>query len=378
MTYNDALIDKISMLGMGFMRLPYKDHFSNILVDESIKLVDTAIENGINYFDTAWEYAGGKSEIILGEALKKYKRDSIYIATKFPGYDLGNFGNVEKIFESQLEKLQTDYIDYYLLHNVCEYNIDYYLNDEKYKTIEYLLKQKNQGRIRHLGFSSHARPETLELFLNKYSNKMEFAQIQLNFLDWEFQNAKKKVEILNNNNIPIWVMEPLRGGSLCKFDNDIEEYLKQVAPNQSITSLGFRFLQGIKGINLVLSGMSTAEQILENSKYFSSFDPLSREEKEALSNVANKLMSKSTIGCTKCKYCVEKCKKNLNIPRFIEMYNEHTYSNGGFIVPMELDSMSKNELPNNCLNCKSCEKVCPQGIEITKILKEISTLIKKK
>ena len=227
MLYKDFKGVKLSSLGLGTMRLPNKGVDSDVPVDEeeTAKMVDYAIKNGINYFDTAWGYHNGESEKVIGKVLSKYQRDSFYLATKFPGYDLSNMDKVEEIFEKQLEKCQVDYFDFYLFHNVNDKNIDAYL-DPKYGIYDYLMKQKENGRIKHLGFSIHGDFDILKRFLNAYGEHMEFCQIQLNYLDYDFQDAKAKVELLNEYNIPIWVMEPLRGGKLAKLPDEQESKLK--------------------------------------------------------------------------------------------------------------------------------------------------------
>ena len=215
---------KLSGLGLGAMRLPVVDGvYANIDQPVVEAMVDYAIEHGINYFDTAWGYHDGNSEPALGKALGRYPRDKFYLASKFPGYDLGNMPKVKEIFEEQLKKCGVEYFDFYLFHNVCEMNIDAYLNDEKYGIYSYLMEQKKNGRIRHLGFSCHGAMDVLKRFLDAYGDDMEFCQLQLNYLDWTFQHDKEKVEVLNEKNIPVWVMEPLRGGKLAKLEPAYEE-----------------------------------------------------------------------------------------------------------------------------------------------------------
>ena len=214
MIYKEFQDLKLSALGMGAMRLPVLDGDDSKIDEKAAeKMIDYAMEKGVNYYDTAWGYHGGQSELVVGRALKKYPRESFFLADKFPGYDLSNMGKVEEIFEKQLEKCGVEYFDFYLFHNVCEMNIDAYL-DEKYGTYEYLTAQKKNGRIRHLGFSVHGSYDVMKRFLEAYGSAMEFCQVQLNYLDWDFQDAKAKVELLAEYGIPVWVMEPLRGGQL--------------------------------------------------------------------------------------------------------------------------------------------------------------------
>ncbi len=234
MIYNNFQDIKLSALGMGTMRLPVVDGKADrIDVEATRKMVEYAIEKGINYFDTAWGYHNGMSECVMGEVLSEYPRDSFYLASKFPGYDLSNMTRAEEIFEKQLEKCRVEYFDFYLFHNVCEMNVDYYL-DEKYGIFDYLMEQKKNGRIRHLGFSGHGSVSVLAKFLEKDGHAMEFGQLQLNWIDWSFQDSKAKYELLESYNIPVWVMEPLRGGKLAHLEARLEDVLKSVRPNETV------------------------------------------------------------------------------------------------------------------------------------------------
>ena len=268
MIYKEFQGLKLSALGMGAMRLPVIDG-DDAKVDAAAaqEMVDYAMEHGINYYDTAWGYHNGNSELVMGQALSKYPRENFYLATKFPGYDLSNMDKVEEIFEKQLEKCQVSYFDFYLFHNVCEMNIDAYL-DPKYGIYEYLMKQKENGRIRHLGFSAHGSYEVIKRFLEAYGEHMEFCQLQINYVDWSFQDAKKKVELLKSYGIPVWVMEPLRGGRLAKLPENAEKQLKELRPDEKIPAWAFRFLQTIPEVTMVLSGMSNYEQMKENIQTF--------------------------------------------------------------------------------------------------------------
>lgn len=361
----------LSALGMGTMRLPVFDgDDSKIDEAKTAEMVDYAIKNGINYFDTAWGYHSGNSEIVMGKVLKSYPRDSFYLASKFPGYDLSNMDKVQEIFEKQLEKCGVDYFDFYLFHNVCEMNIDAYL-DEKYGIFKYLTEQKENGRIRHLGFSIHGNYEILERFLKAYGDKMEFCQIQLNYIDWSFQNAKAKVELLNKRNIPVWVMEPLRGGKLAKLSEDIEEKLTGMRPEEEIPAWAFRFLQSIEGVTMILSGMSDFKQVQDNIKTFSTEKPLSKEEMDTLLGIADGILSRR-LPCTACHYCTSHCPKGLDIPGLIKLYNEHNFTGGGFIAPMALMAVPEEKHPSACIGCRSCEAVCPQQIKISEAMSDFA------
>ena len=225
MIYREFKGKQLSALGMGCMRLPIiGDDQSKIDMDAVREMVAYAMEKGINYYDTAWGYHDGQSEIAIGKVLADYPRESFYLASKFPGFSTANMERVEEIFEKQLEKCGVEYFDFYMFHNLCENNVDGYL-DPKYGILEYLLKQKENGRIRHLGVSTHGTLDTMRRFLDAYGEHMEFCQIQLNWLDWKLQNAKAKVDMLREYNLPIWVMEPVRGGKLVSLEEDYEKML---------------------------------------------------------------------------------------------------------------------------------------------------------
>ncbi|MBQ8611996.1 MAG: aldo/keto reductase [Oscillospiraceae bacterium] len=371
MLYNDFQNTKLSALGMGCMRLPVLESFDRIDMAAAKEMVSYAMKNGINYYDTAWGYHAGRSETAMGEILEAYPRESYYLATKFPGYDLSNMGKVAEIFTEQLKKCRTEYFDFYLFHNVCELNIDGYLDPEN-GIFEYLMEQKKNGRIRHLGFSVHGTLETMKRFLNAYGEHMEFCQIQLNWLDWDFQNAKAKVELLNAYGIPIWVMEPVRGGSLAALPPERETVLKALHPEWSCVEWAFRFLQSIPGVTVTLSGMSSFRQLQENITTFESGQPLSEAETAVLLDIAQKMTSQKTLPCTGCRYCTAHCPQELDIPRLIELYNEYTYSNGGFIAPAAVNAMDDSKKPSACLGCQACEAVCPQNIRISKMMADFS------
>ncbi len=366
MIYTEFKGKKLSMLGFGTMRLPLLEN-GEIDVPEFVKMTDYAIENGVNYFDTAYPYHKGLSEIEIGKALKKYPRESYYLANKYPGHQISESYNPAEIFEEQLKKCGVDYFDFYLLHNVYENSIDVYL-DERWGIIEYFKEQKRNGRIKHLGFSTHARLDSLEKFLDIAGDDMEFCQIQLNWIDWTLQDAKGKVELLNSKNIPIWVMEPVRGGKLCKLADSDEAVLQELR-DESVASWGFRFLQGIDGVKMILSGMSNFQQMSENICTFEELKQLSEAENSALLKIAEGM--KSSIPCTACRYCTAGCPMGLDIPMLIEMYNELCFA-PITNTAMRLDALPKDKLPSACLSCKACEHICPQKIEISGVMKSLS------
>ena len=372
MVYKQFQDLKLSALGLGAMRLPVIGG-DDAKIDEAAteEMVAYAMEKGINYYDTAWGYHGGNSELAMGKALSKYPRENYYLATKFPGYDLSNMDKVQEIFEKQLEKCQTEYFDFYLFHNVCEMNIDAYL-DEKHGIFSYLMKQKEEGRIRHLGFSAHGSCEVMKRFLEAYGEHMEFCQIRLNWLDYRFQDAKAKVELLKEYHLPVWVMEPLRGGRLAALSEETEARLKELRPDEGIPAWAFRFLQALPEVTVVLSGMSNMEQLKENIETFETDKPLSGDEMDELAKIAEDMTARITLPCTACHYCVSHCPKGIDIPSLIELYNEHSFTGGGFSAPMALMAVPEDKKPSACIGCKSCEAVCPQQIKISEAMADFS------
>lgn len=365
----------LSALGMGSMRLPLLEKDDGKIDEEkAAEMVAYAMANGINYYDTAWGYHKGNSELVMGKLLGRYPRDSYYLATKFPGYDLSNMDKVEEIFEKQLEKCGVDYFDFYLFHNVCEMNIDAYL-DEKYGIFDYLMKQKENGRIRHLGLSVHGSLDVLKRFLEAYGEHMEFCQIQLNYVDWSFQDAKAKVDLLNEHKIPVWVMEPLRGGKLAKLPEALEKKMQELRPEEEIPAWAFRFLQTVPGVTMVLSGMSDFQQIKDNIKTFEVEKPLSAEEMDELLKIADGLLQ-GTLPCTACHYCVSHCPKGLDIPELLKLYNEHSFTGGGFFAPMALMAVPKEKHPDACIGCRGCEAVCPQQIKVSEAMADFAKQMK--
>ena len=372
MIYRNFQDMKLSALGMGCMRLPVgAGGYTDIDREQVRDMIALAMEKGVNYYDTAWGYHDGCSETVVGEALAAYPRDRFCLSTKFPGYDLSNFPKVREIFERQLEKCRVDYFDFYLFHNVCELNIDAYL-DPKYGVRDFLVEQKKNGRIRHLGFSCHGELPVLKRFLEAYGSDVEFCQLQLNYLDWTFQHGREKVELLKEYGLPVWVMEPLRGGRLASLAPEHEARLRALRPDETIPAWAFRFLQSIPEVTMILSGMSNLEQMRANLQTFETDAPLSGTEMDTLSAIADEMLSKKTLPCTGCRYCTEYCPQGLEIPRLIALYNEHAFSDGGFIAPMALMAVDRDKWPTACIGCRSCEQVCPQGLKISEAMADFA------
>jgi predicted aldo/keto reductase-like oxidoreductase len=380
------------------MRLPKLEEKGEAIDEgKAREIIEEAYASGINYYDTAYRYHGGQSERVTGMVLSQFKPDSFYLATKMPGhmmnYENGKFSftgllannpsrTPVEVFEEQLEKCRVDYFDFYLLHNLCEHSYDFYTNEE-IGVVPYLLEQKQKGRIRHLGFSAHGQAETIERFLLWSESRFpggcfEIVQIQLNYLDWTLQNAKKKYEILTKRRIPVVAMEPCRGGRLASFDEKITAVLKAARPNDSIASWAFRFIKDLPNVQVALSGMSNLEQLRDNLKTFSDPSPLTDDENAILKKTVAALVG--IVPCTGCRYCTEECPQKLNIPGLISLYNEIT--NGNFFSWNILDSftlsaMTDDELPSNCSGCGNCKQICPQGLDVPEIMRKLTEAIDK-
>lgn len=377
MQYRDFQDEKLSLYAMGCMRLPVVDGDDNV-IDEpaAAAMIDYALDHGVNYFDTAWGYHGGNSELVVGRALAKHSRDAFNLADKFPGYDLSNFGKVEEIFAKQLEKCQVDHFDFYLAHNVCELNIDAYLDDDKYGTISFLLEQKKAGRIRHLGFSAHGGIDVMKRFLDAYGKDMEFCQLQINYLDWEFQGGRSKVELVDSYGIPVWVMEPVRGGQLVDISDEAKAKLAAVDADMPPVEWALRWLFGVPQVTTVLSGASSIGQMAENIAIFDK-GPLSDAERAVVAEIAADMKRGDVLPCTACRYCANHCPLELDIPHLLALYNEHKLTKGGFIAPMALAALPKDKQPSSCIGCGSCSAVCPQQIDIPAALADFAKMLER-
>ncbi len=390
MYYKEIAGVKVSALGLGNMRLPkiggQGEKIDRIKAQE---IVDYAMAHGINYYDTAYRYHGGESELFLGEALKKYPRGSFLFASKFPGHMMEKKANgvmgftsmlaglpdttVDALFNEQLSKCQSEYFDFYLLHNVIEKSLVFY-DDPEISLVEYLQEQKRQGKIHHLGFSTHAvSAATIDDFLTRYKGVFEFVQIQLNYLDWKLQDAKGKVEAIAKHGLKIVVMEGVRGGRLAALPEAQMEKLKAVRPEDSAVRWALRWLQSIPDVAVVLSGMSSLDQIVENVESFSSENMVSEEEKKLLNEVAESMLS--WVPCTACSYCTEGCPMELEIPRIIAAYNG--VKNGGHMARYNPDEADPSLDPRRCAGCGACASICPQNIAIPDIMTEFAAMLGK-
>ena len=370
MEYQMVLGEKLSRLGFGCMRLPVKADQS-IDSEELDRMVDFAIEHGVNYYDTAWPYHGGRSELEIGRSLKRYPRDSWFLADKYPGHQIASRYDPADIFEQQLEKCGVDHFDFYLLHNVYENSLGVY-QDPRWNILPYFLEQKKNGRIRHLGFSTHARPDTLAAFLDAAGDSMEFCQIQLNYVDWTLQNAKEKYEILTQRGIPVWVMEPLRGGKRAQLSDADAEKLHALRPDESTASWAFRWLQSLPNVRMVLSGMSSFDQMRDNVATFSGGQAQTEAECALLMDIAEGL--KNALPCTRCRYCCEGCPMGLDIPMLIHAYNDIRFASS-MTVPMQFDALPEEKKPSACIGCGACAAICPQKIDIPAAMADFARIL---
>lgn len=361
-----------SLLGFGCMRFPTMAD-GRIDEAEAERMLDRAIGEGVNYIDTAYPYHDGQSEVVVGKILKKYDRNSFYLATKLPVWLVNTLEDVDRLFEEQLEKLQVDYIDFYLLHA---------MNQERWEKmkglgcVERLEKWKAAGKIRYLGFSFHDSYEVFEEIL--CSRAWDFCQIQLNYMDAEEQAGLKGYQLAADRKIPLIIMEPVKGGALAAFSDDIMELFQPFDPEASAASYALRWVGSKPGVKVILSGMSTMEQVEDNLKTFHSFKPLSAAEERAIDKVVEMLRSRVQNDCTGCRYCMP-CPAGVDIPGCFSVWNTyHMYQNYYAVDWQWEHEMGAEHQAKNCIECGKCEKVCPQKLEIRRDLKKVQKDLDKK
>lgn len=383
MIYSSFKGMKLSKLGFGCMRFASDPSTGEIDQAKVNAMFDLAIREGVNYFDTAYPYLGGKSELAMAEALSRYPRESYYIADKFPGHSLTAPIDNIALFHVSLRKCRTDYFDFYLLHNITEWSVKYY-ESEEYHIIPDLLQMKREGKIRSLGFSFHGGPDLLEEFLTRHAGEFDFVQIQLNYLDWTLQDAKKKYEIITRHGLGVWVMEPCRGGRLASLPEAESDRLRQLRKNTENTcnesalpsdaSYAFRFLQDLPQIKVILSGMNEVFQVEDNLRTFREEWPLTARERSLLLDIAENL--KKGVPCTACRYCCEGCPIGLDIPYLLECYNDYKFAET--LPPsMRLDALDEEKKPAACIGCGQCSHACPQQIDVPAALAELAQMYEK-
>jgi predicted aldo/keto reductase-like oxidoreductase len=359
----------LSLIGMGNMRLPTEGAQPGAPIDRvrAQEMIDAAMANGINYYDTAYVYHSGESEAFLGEALvSRYPRDRFALATKF---HIGANPDYKAVFEEQLARLKTDYIDFYLLHAIFDSNAQTYLDSG---AIAYFEEQKRLGRIRYFGFSLHASLDVLKQYVAL--RKWDFVQIQFNYFDWMYGSARQEYEILDAAGIPVLVMEPVRGGRLAALSPDAESILKAAHPDWSISSWALKWVRSHPRVQVVLSGMSTLAQVQDNVATFCDNTAWTQADEATLMKAAETFKQQVQVPCTACRYCCDDCPAKINIPAVLEVYNR--YKLDGPWALRALDSLPSEGKPVDCIECGACTAHCPQNIQIKDIMHELALLAK--
>ncbi len=348
-----------SLLGFGCMRFPTNADGS-INEEEALAMIDRAYQAGVTYFDTAYPYHGGMSEVVTGKALARYPRDSYYLATKLPLWSVKTLEDVDRIFSEQLERLQKDHVDFYLMHALGK---DRWQFAKELDVLGYCEKLRAEGKIRYLGFSFHDNYEAFEEIITSY--KWDFCQIQLNYMDKDTQATLKGVELAEKLGIPIVVMEPVKGGSLANLPSEgINELFQKVRPGATASSWALRYAGSFDNVKVVLSGMSTMEQVEDNLSTFEGFEPLSDEEQAVIEKVSDALRSRVQNGCTGCRYCMP-CPAGVDIPRCFGIWNQyHIYENVNEARWNWKNGINEANKASNCVKCGKCEQACPQHIAI--------------
>ena len=370
-------LEKMPKLGFGLMRLPEEDGVIDI--DQVCEMVDKYMSSGMNYFDTAYVYHSGKSEVAAKEALvKRYDRDKFMLATKLPAWEMKEEADVERIFNEQLQRTGVDYFDFYLLHSIEEGGN--YDNYEKYNCFEWGQKKKAEGKIKHFGFSFHGSPELLEKVLDDHP-EIEFVQIQYNYLDRTnpVVRSQRLYEILRDRDIPIIVMEPIRGGMLADMDPKVTEKFLSMRPDDSTASWALRFVGSQPGVMTILSGMSSLRQMDDNLKTFEHFEPITEEEAKLIDEVTEEILSVPQIGCTACKYCMDGCPKKISIPDVFRTINTlRRYPDDWRSKNFYSGLIERSGMASACIACGQCERVCPQHLPIIELMREASEILDKK
>lgn len=361
----DKLGIETSLLGFGCMRFPV-DSQGKINEPEAERMIDKAIASGVNYIDTAYPYHNGESEPFVGKVLKKYDRSSLYLATKLPCWNIKALEDVDRLFFEQLSRLQTDYIDFYLMHAM---NGDLFDRMEKLGVVKRLEELKAEGKIRNLGFSFHDSYAAFEKILTY--RDWDFCQIQLNYMDTKDGPGMRGYELTEKLGIPLVIMEPIKGGSLACFAEDIAKVFRSMDEKASIASFALRWVGSLPNVKVILSGMSTMDQVEDNLATFESFKPLSAQEKETIEKIVSLINSRVQNGCTGCRYCMP-CPAGVDIPGNFSAWNTyHMYQNYNVVRWNWETQLGESKQAKNCIQCGKCEQACPQKLSIREDLKKV-------
>ena len=365
--------EKVSLLGFGCMRLP-RLHPDKPEIDTELgqRMVDYAYSHGVNYFDTAYPYHEGLSEPFIGAALSKYPRESYNLVTKLPTWLINGEADIEHYFNEQLQKCGVDYFDFYLVHSL---NAERFETVQKLHIFENLCELKAKGKIRHIGFSFHDKPDVLERILAAHD--WEFAQIQLNYLDWELQDARRQYELIEQKGIQCTIMEPVRGGMLATLTPEAVDCFQQANPNVSTASWAIRYAASLPNVLTVLSGMTNFDHVTDNVATMEAFRPLSQQEREVIDHALAAYRKAVTIPCTGCRYCMD-CPAGVSIPEVFAAYNRYATSKSRSMFEELYHALDAGQRADNCVACGTCLSKCPQHIDIPKHMKEIAALAEKK
>jgi len=353
-----------SLLGFGCMRFPTQN--GNIDRELSIDMLQYAYDHGVTHFDTAYPYHGGESELFLGEFLQKIERNSFTLSTKLPVWKVEKYEDFEALLDEQLKKLQVDYFDFYLLHAL---NKNTWKNIVELDVFKFIEEAKSKGKFRYIGFSYHDDNETYQEIGNYY--EWDFCLQQINYIDYKNQQGVEGYQLMVDRNIPIWVMEPLKGGSLTTLADDIMDEFQAINPNDSSAEWAFRWVHSLPGVKLILSGMSSLDQVKENVKIFNQIEPLNEEEFKVIDKVRDMINNRVKISCTACNYCMP-CPNSVEIPKNFKIFNQaYMYNNmlsGKFTYKNHL---KEEEKAINCIECGECIPKCPQNLDIPSLLQEV-------
>ena len=361
-----------SLLGFGCMRLHVTEQGRNN-EPEAERMLDQAIAQGVNYIDTAYPYHGGESEPFVGRALKKYDRSSLYLATKLPVWMVHTLDDAKRLFQEQLDRLQTDYIDFYLLHALGRERYD---DMRKLGVPDWMAQLKEEGKIRYMGFSFHDSYDAFSYILN--DREWDFCQIQLNYMDAGEQAGLQGYRLAQEKKVPLVVMEPVKGGSLAAYAEDITGVFRSLDPEASVASYALRWVGSLPGVKVILSGMTTMEQVQDNLKTFGNFKPLSQKESETIDQIVALIKSRVQNGCTGCRYCMP-CPAGVDIPGNFRAWNTyHMYQNYNMVKWSWEKELGEEKQAKNCVKCGKCEAACPQKLSIRQDLERVQADLDKK